>query len=52
MRQGQGKSIFFSGGREFDLSEKKMSDLYERNPVASTIAFQKKNQTYLWDFPS
>ena len=29
MRQGQGKSIFFSGGREFDLSEKKMSDLYE-----------------------
>ena len=43
MRQGQGNRIFFSGGREFDLSEKNMNDLYEKNPLASTIAFQKIN---------
>ena len=43
MRGGQGDYIFFSGGQEFDLSEKKMIELYEKNPVASTIAFQKIN---------
>ena len=42
------EKLFLIGGHEFDLSEKIMKELYESNPVASIIAFQKIN-TLLFD---